>query len=494
MRARLGREHARRVRVRPGGRGVKISTILDHIDSGHVALPEFQRGYVWNRDQVRALTDSLYRRHPVGSLLVWVTKSEGAPTRGDGQPPPGVVKLLLDGQQRITSLYGIMRGTAPPFFDGNKDAFSGLRFHLGTEEFSFFQPIKMKDDPLWIDVTKLMKDGNDGLGAYVAQLSSDSRFATSVGQYVGRLSAILGIRDIELHIEEVSGADKDIDVVVDIFNKVNSGGTKLSKGDLALAKVCAEWTDARETMKTAVARWRKADFHFDLDWLLRCVNAVVTGRAKFNNLHNVSAGEFRAGLAQTEKAIDQILNVVSGRLGLDHDRVLFGPAAFPLMVHYLARRGGRLEDAKERDQLLFWYLQNAMWGRYSGSTETVLDRDLTLVHEGGGLDRLIEEVRVWRGGLLIEPAHFDGKSIGARFYPVLYLLTRTREAKDWGTGLALKSGMLGKLNRLDVHHIFPKAVLYKTKKFGRGEVNAIANFCFLTQDTNLKIGSRSPET
>ncbi len=57
---------------------MKISTILDHIDSGHMALPEFQRGYVWNRDQVRGLFDSLYRRHPVGGLLVWATEAKTA--------------------------------------------------------------------------------------------------------------------------------------------------------------------------------------------------------------------------------------------------------------------------------------------------------------------------------------------------------------------------------------------------------------------------------
>ena len=60
---------------------MKISTLLDHIDSGHIALPEFQRGYVWNRDQVRALFDSLYRRHPVGGLLVWATESNTAERR-----------------------------------------------------------------------------------------------------------------------------------------------------------------------------------------------------------------------------------------------------------------------------------------------------------------------------------------------------------------------------------------------------------------------------
>jgi hypothetical protein len=62
---------------------MQIHTILDQIDLGAMALPEFQRGYVWNRDQVRGLMDSLYRKHPVGSLLVWVTKTDSAEIRGN---------------------------------------------------------------------------------------------------------------------------------------------------------------------------------------------------------------------------------------------------------------------------------------------------------------------------------------------------------------------------------------------------------------------------
>src|SRR5215212_8255181 len=100
---------------------MKVSVILDQIDLGSVALPEFQRGYVWNRDQVRGLLDSLYRRHPVGGLLVWVTKTENpdVTARGGAALAAGTVKLLLDGQQRITSLYGLIRGKPPQFFQGN---------------------------------------------------------------------------------------------------------------------------------------------------------------------------------------------------------------------------------------------------------------------------------------------------------------------------------------------------------------------------------------
>src|SRR5690606_42096212 len=89
---------------------MQVSNILESIDLGAIALPEFQRGYVWTRKQVRNFMSSLYRRHPVGSLLVWNTASDGAPARGGGKLQPGHVKLLLDGQQRITTLYGIIKG------------------------------------------------------------------------------------------------------------------------------------------------------------------------------------------------------------------------------------------------------------------------------------------------------------------------------------------------------------------------------------------------
>jgi len=472
---------------------VKIATILDHIDSGHMALPEFQRGYVWNRDQVRGLFYSLYRRHPIGELLVWVTESNTASYRGDGELAPGVVKLLLDGQQRMTSLYGVVRGEAPRFFDGSAQAFTSLRFHLENEIFEFYQPVKMKEDPLWIDVTDLMCKGTLGLGDYVSYLSENPELTSKVGLYVGRLSQLLSITEVELHIEEVTGVEKTMDVVVDIFNRVNSGGTKLSKGDLALAKICAEWPEARQEMKNKLAVWNSTDYQFSLDWLLRSLNTVLTGEARFQFLHNKSAVEIQGALGKASKHIDTCLNLISGRVGIDHDRVFFGRYAVPVMVRYLDLNPKTLTE-KERDKMLFWFVQAGMWGRFSGSTESYIDKDLEVIDGSeAGLDKLIEQLRLWRGGgTRVEPGNFTGWSLGARFYPVLYMLTRMGGARDWGTGLPLKASLLGKMSSLEVHHIFPKAQLYKYK-YVRSEANAIANFCFLTKDTNLSISDRLPE-
>jgi hypothetical protein len=468
---------------------LQIRTILDQIDLGAMALPEFQRGYVWNRDQVRGLMHSLYRKHPVGSLLVWVTKTENANARGDGQLTPGSVKLLLDGQQRITSLYGIIRGNPPKFFDGDRNAFTGLYFNLDDESFEFYAPLKMKDNPLWVNVTELMQIG---AGEAIKRIVTVSEFQPKFTTYINCLNAIDAIKGIDLHIEEVAGEDKTVDVVVDIFNQVNRGGTKLSKGDLALAKICAEWPEARAEMKARLDKWKRAGFDFKLEWLLRCTNAIITGEALFTFLKDVSTPAFRDGLQQAEKSVDQILNLISGRLGLDHDRVLGSRYSFPLIARYLVQRGARVADHRERDKLLYWYVHTFLWGRYAGSTETVLNKDLDAIEDlNGALDRLIALLRRDRGDLRLTANDFLGWNMGARFYPLLYMLTRTAHAKDWETGIDLSNHLLGKLNRLEVHHIFPKALLYKNG-YAKQDVNALANFTFLTQETNLIVSDRNP--
>ena len=464
---------------------MKISDILASIDVGTLTLPQFQRGFVWNRDQVRALFSSLYRRHPVGGLLVWITGPETAAHRGGQELPPGAVRLLLDGQQRLTTLYGVLRGKPPPFFDGDERTFTGLMFHLGDEVFEFYQPVKMRDDRLWIDVTALMKAGR--VAPALKRAVPDPE---QWEEPLDRLSNLLGITGTDLPQQELVGEAMTLDVVVDIFNQVNSGGTKLSKGDLALSRICADWPEARDVMKERLAEWGKHGYDFSLDWLLRCVNTVLTGEAEFRFLHDVESDDIRGGLKRASKQIEKALDLIAARTGLDHARVLFGAFAFPVIARYLDSNGGPL-SFRDEGKLLFWYLQAGMWGRFSGSTETRINEDIHAV-ESGGLDGLLEKLRVWRGGFEVEPEHFDASTIGARFYPVLYFLTRMGEARDLCSGLPLKKGMVGKMASLEVHHIFPKKVL-READYDRRQINALANFCFLTKDCNLHLAAQAPE-
>lgn len=425
---------------------MQISTILDQIDLRSIALPKFQRGFVWNRDQVRGLMYSLYRKHPIGSLLVWVTNAEGADARGEGSLPKGTVKLLLDGQQRIATLYGIIRGKPPAFFDGRPEIILGLYFNLEDESFEFYAPMKMKGNSTWVNVTEVIQQG---AGRHIVNLVRNPDLASKIEAYASRLSSIDQIKSIDLHIEEVTGEDKDVDTVVDIFNRVNSGGTKLSTGDLALAKICAGWPEARERMKDCLRKWSKAGFYFKLDWFLRCINAVITAKAPYSAMKNLDTATFQKGLQLTEKTIDALLNLISSRLGLDHDRVLGSRYSFPLLARYLMQCGGYLKDSRERDKLLFWYVHTFLWGRYTGSTETVLAKDLSLIEKTeGALEKLVAALRQDRGNLDIQPGDFAGWSQGARFYPLLYMMTRVCKAEDWESGIELSSFLLGHMNCL----------------------------------------------
>lgn len=463
----------------------RLSTLLDEIDSGAVLLPEFQRGYVWNRDQVRGLKRSLYRGYPVGGLLMWETTSEDVTVRG-AAGGSGTRQLLLDGQQRVTSMYGVIRGTPPPFFEGDANAFTGLHFNVATETFEFYAPMKMADDPTWVNVTELFHRGPTKYLRSFPNADDDT-----LDIYIDRLSRITQIANRDFNQEKITGAGKTVDEVVDIFNKVNSGGTKLTKGDLALAKLCAEWPDARKELRDDLERWRAAGFKFSLDWLLRNATAVATGRALFSSLGTVEAGDFEVALKHSVNHIGTFLDAASGRLGLDHDRVLMGRYAAPVITRLLHLNGGRFADSTHRDKVLYWYIHSALWGRFSGSTETVLQQDYETA-ERGGIDALIATLERARGGqLAVGPDDFAGSTRGARFYPLLYLLTRVDGARDFGSGLELRAELLGKLTSLQVHHIFPKALLRK-HGFDRGDINALANFCFLTQDTNIAIGMRDP--
>ena len=91
-----------------------ISELISDIRGGGYILPEFQRGYVWKNWQVREYLASLYRRYPTGSFLIWNTPNPGL-VRGTPSDSSNTFQLILDGQQRLTSIYAILTGECPPF-------------------------------------------------------------------------------------------------------------------------------------------------------------------------------------------------------------------------------------------------------------------------------------------------------------------------------------------------------------------------------------------
>lgn len=464
-----------------------IDDILNRIDSGDYAMPQFQRGYVWNRTQVRKLMTSLYKGYPVGTVLLWQTPVEVADIKGEKAISQGVVNLILDGQQRMTSLYGIMRGKEPPFFEGDRRAFTDLMFNIDEEVFEFKAP-KMKGDPMWVSVTEVFVKG-----AGVVADALDDAEKLSHADYrivVKRLTNLESITKTEILTQTVTGPDKTVDVVVDIFNSVNSGGTKLSKGDLTLARICAEWPAMRDEMQKALDGFSAKGYDFTRDWLLRCLTVHLARSAYFSALDGFSVADIQKGLKETVQLVGTCLDHIAGRLGLDHTRVLGSPFSIATMIAVIDQEGGKLASA-EWDRLLYWHVHVFLWGRYAGSTESVLAQDINAVKGGDGIDGLLRLIKTNRPDLRLRPDDFWGWSTGARFYPLMYLLARMGHARDWGSGVELNSHLLGKNSSLDVHHIFPRKVLYDAG-YNKSMVNQLANYAFLTKETNLEISDKFP--
>ena len=464
-----------------------IKTLLDNISIGSLALPAFQRGYVWKRPQVIDLMNSLYKGYPVGSLLTWQTRAENADIRADGGGiESGPIELLLDGQQRVTSLYGLIRGTPPPFFDGDKQVITGMHFHLEAEEFGYPSATRVGSDPRWIAIDEIFTPNKWMQGLMDGDYTAEQHLA-----YIQTIVRVQNIQEADMPSQSLTGEDKTPDVVVDIFNKVNSGGTNLTWADLTLARICAQWPECRDEMKARIAKWEAAGFTATLDWLLRAMIVVVYNNPVFNEIHKIDILALKDGLLKAERAIDCLLETFRTYLFIDNDKLYKNKVGLHLLIKYISDNNGRFPDQFIMFQLLHWYLTRTIWGFFTGATDTKLASELSAFSETDLLETLRHNLRQTGHDTVPKAENFDQLYYQSRFYTLLYIISRVHDARDWGTGNRLRHFSLGDGTNLEMHHIFPKAYL-KEHNVPAKEINNIGNIAFQTGETNRALGRRPP--
>lgn len=471
-----------------------ISDLIKQITVGELILPEFQRGYVWTTEQVKKYTLSLYRQYPTGHFLIWKTYK---PQRSRGQTPPtenSFSRLILDGQQRLTSVYTLFEGKPPAFYEEGALYFN-LYFDLIEEDFQFFQKSKMADNPLWIAVTPFLKKG---INQFLAELDNHpSEVRDLYLKHLAKFNKLDSIRGYTYHLDEV--ADKSVQEIVQIFNLVNSSGTELSKADLALARICVNWPEARDTLREAQEHFAGAGFNFELEFLTRCISAVAVGNVSFEGrFDQVASQSIRDAWSSAERALEYLVNILRNDAYIDSYDTLTSPYPLLLLVVFLSRNGGVFRDEQTKRSLLYWMYLALMWGRYSGSMETALQADVNTLSTENYLQVLLNNMLQQRGRLKVEPQDLEGQGTGSRFYPLAYIVARSRGALDWFTGMKLYNSNIGKSYGLEDHHIFPQSVLYKSGYEKRNSkhrkiVNEIANRAFMTKKANLRASNALPE-
>ncbi len=479
---------------------MKISEILDDITRQNIVLPEFQREYVWEKEQAKQLMVSFHKDYPTGSLLFWKTANPPDLKNLRIQKEKiGTTTVILDGQQRLTTLYLLIKNEIPPFYrkEDIKNDPRNLYFNLEDGNFQYYLPSIMSNNERWVAVTDCFsKDSIDVFKiSSTLEEDADKRFklANKLNENLNKLRNIL---DKEYPIQYVP-MEENVDVAIDIFDRVNSLGTKLSDADLALAHICGKWPQARRVMKEKINELSKNYFYFELGFMVRCLTGILTGGALFEKIHEVPEKELKEGWNKLSKALDYMINILPIHANINSTEDLNSTNVLVPPLVYLGRKGKfkKLQDLKT---FIHWIYAAHTWARYTSQTDQRLDHDISiLLNSKNPTKNLIDAIIEQRGRIEVKANDLQGKWIQDPLYKMNFIVCKANGAIDWFNGVPLGKNV-GKCYQIHSHHIFPQSLLYEKCGFSpenhihKKIVNEIANRAFITSETNLELSNRPP--
>ena len=470
------------------GHPLKVRELLDEISRGEVLLPEIQRAYVWKGPQVAKLIDSLYREYPAGQILLWdtvdlpITKTlEGV--RPAALPSSGRPKIVLDGQQRLTSLFKALGR------DADEDGVE-VYFNLDTEQFERYSK-RLSRDPRWVSVRQVVNGNKHDLDILheIEAAGGPSPKDPKAKSYLDRLQSLRRIGEYKFPIEIFR--NDEYEEVTELFVRINSGGTRLRAAELVLAQLALRLPGAiADKFEDAMEEYADLDYDLDARFLIRSLVAIGTGQSRFRYLTEFwtkPADEIEAIWRRTKKAIDSAVNFVRHNARYEASDWLPTLSALVPLAAYFNKHPAVTPNVEEG--LLRWFYLASLRGRYSASTETALDEDLKAVASNDPVGGLMKTVGAAADVMADE---FDDAGARNPLFPMTYAVARKRGAKDWFTGVTLATDVAGEEHEIQVHHVFPKALLKKAG-VSRRDRDEIANLSFLAARPNRKISSRPPE-
>jgi hypothetical protein len=503
----------------------KVSELVNKIEQGELQLPEMQRRYVWTATKVRDLLDSLYRGYPSGVILAWQsagqveTREFSIATKSSPGTPP---LLLLDGQQRLTSLSAVLRGS-PVTVKGRKKPVEIL-FNLDhPDTLTFITEVAEEsdneeeaedaddadDDPItranrrafvvssnpiralpnWVPVSDVFtKSDSELLKAAGITSLEDPLYE----KYSARLKALRAISDYQYRVD-ILEPSKSYEEVTEIFVRVNSLGAKLRSSDLALAQITAKWKGSLALFTEYQASIAKEGLDLDLGIHLKALIALITDQSKFLTVGAISQPRLVAGWKQTQRALNYAVNFVKTNLRINSATLLSSPFLL-ITTAYWADRNDYKMAPDDVHSFATWFLTANAKGRYSrGSSETLLDQDLAALRNGAGLADLTQKLAQQFGRLDFTPTDLIGLSSRSGAFKTIFMALRAKGARDWATSLAISPRHAGSADKIEFHHIFPKAYMKKARpELEARAVDDIANLAFIGSKTNKEIRDRGP--
>lgn len=477
-----------------GVENVPVRQLIDRVLAGEIRIPAFQRGFVWTPEMVQFLMDSIYKGYPIGSLLLWRTRERLNADRALGPyilPEPSSdypVDYVLDGQQRLTALFGVFQTSLPAT---EQVDWLDVYFDLAASETaqdSQFVALKREDvDSSRHFPLKVMFDS-------VAYRRATSNLDEASQVRVDNIQQVF--KEAQIPVETVATEDRA--KIAIIFERVNRTGVPLDTYQLLSAWTWSDDFDLRERFDELAEELEPFGFGAitqDQNLLLRSCAAVVSGNASSTTIITLSGAEVREKFALVQNGVKGAIDFLRRNCHVHSLEVLpYSAMIAPLACFFATDNDAGVHPSHEQALALRrWFWRSCFTRRYSSSVNRTLEHDINaaLKLRHGELAEM-ENIPYSIDKDFFLKNSFALAAVNTKTF-VLLLASASPRSLLSGVPVSLEEVLLT-CNRTEFHHIFPKAYLRKQGVVSKDRQWRLANFCFLSQTDNRRIRSQGPGT
>lgn len=465
----------------------KIDKIINRINSGDIRIPAFQRAYVWKQNQIIDLLDSVIKNYPIGSVLLWSTKEVLRHTRniaGYKIPENDIdypVNYILDGQQRISSIYATfsdktIQESESARYNPNLDIFE-IYYNFSTKKFQPKNEINLFSN----DVVYLRNFLNTSK-VFELLKTLDSKYHQEAQELHSKLI------NYELPVVTIKNREKS--EVGIIFERINNTGTKLTTLDLMTAWTWTEDFHLMEAINDLQEELDEKNFgDISQNILLQAISGVIQNNTTTKAVVELTGEQVRDNWTNFCESLKKSIDFISSELNCAHLDFLPYQQQLIAFSKFYSIEG--MPTANQLSELKKWFWKTSFSNRYStGMTTEKMNTDIERIIEirQNNFENVSKITYTISKNELIETKFSKANSLTRAF---LLLMAQKRPLDLIKNSKIDIVNSLSKYNRKQFHHIFPNAFL-KNQGFPIYKIFSITNFCFLPADSNKKISMKSP--
>lgn len=514
-----------------------LGGLVHNIETGDIGLPDIQRPFVWKNAKVRDLFDSMYKGYPVGYLLFWknsITEAKRTIGTEKKQMPPQMV--IVDGQQRLTSLYAVVKNV--PVLRENFEAENiRIAFNPFEEKFEVTDAAISRDSSFIPDISILWNKDTDIFEIvenYLTTLRKNREVSDdeirAIKKRINKLSNLLSFPFTALVLD----AQVDEEAVSDVFVRINSKGTPLNQADFILTLMSVFWDEGRKALEGFCREARKPSKgeaspfnHFIEPYpaqLLRVSVGIAFKRARLKYVYSILRGkDLETEQFSDERRVQQfellknaqerVLNLqywhdfmnCIRQAGFRSSKMISSDnnLLFSYMLYLIGRTEYRASEFDLRRTIARWFFMSAVTGRFTGSPESDMEFDLARLREVKTAEEFLKTLNrvcditltndFWAVTLPNDLATSSPRSPSLFAYHAALVLLDARALFSKIKVAALLDPSVTATRSIERHHLFPKAYLRDYKRItSTRETNQIANYALMEWGDNAEISDSPP--